>query len=44
MNKLLSNEMIASLCLELSLRFNAGITEGDALALVSGEAEYKEIM
>ena len=44
MNKLLSNEMIAALCLELSLLFHAGIPVGDALALLSEEADYKEIL
>ncbi len=44
MNQILSNEMIASLCLELSLLFHAGIPAGDALALLAEEADYKEIL
>ncbi|MCI8608782.1 MAG: type II secretion system F family protein [Firmicutes bacterium] len=42
--KILSNEMIASLTLELSLLLHAGVSMSDALALLSEETEYQEIL
>ena len=39
--KLLSNEEISSLCLELSLLFHAGVGAGDALSLLAEESDKK---
>ncbi len=44
MGKLISNESIASLTLELSMLLHAGISVGDTLALLEKEAEYKDIL
>ncbi|WP_425756481.1 type II secretion system F family protein [Ihubacter sp. rT4E-8] len=44
MKKILSNEMISSLTLEISLLLHAGIPVGDALSLLSEESEYKELL
>ena len=40
----ISNEETASLCLELSLLLHAGVGTGDALALLSEEGDYKELL
>ncbi len=44
MNSKVSNEEIASLCLELSLLLHAGITMGDALSLMAEEGECPEVL
>lgn len=44
MGKMISNESIASITLELSMLLHAGIGAGDALALLEEEAEYKDIL
>lgn len=46
MKKLLGNEEIAGLCLELSMLLRSGMIVGDALALLAGESqgERKELL
>lgn len=46
MKKAVSHEEISSLCLELSMLLHAGVTTGDALALLSEESdpEYREML
>ena len=46
MNKMISNEEIASLCMELSLLLHAGVGTGDALALLAEESDdtYKGML
>ncbi len=44
MKNTVSNENIASLTMELSMLFHAGVSAADALALLAGEEEYKEIL
>jgi len=46
MKKAVSHEEISSLCLELSMLLHAGVTTGDALALLSEESdpEYQEML
>ncbi len=44
MEKAISNEGIASLTLELSMLLHAGVSAGDALALLSAEDEYRELL
>lgn len=44
MKKAISNEGIASLTLELSMLLHAGVSAGDALALLSEEEEYRELL
>jgi len=46
MKKLISNEEIASLCLELSLLLHAGVGVGDALALLAEESDeqFKQML
>ena len=44
MKRLISNEDIASMCLELSLLLHAGVSTGDALALLSEEGNRKGVL
>lgn len=44
MNKILSNEMISSLMLEISMLLHAGVSVGDALALLAKESDYKDFL
>ena len=44
MKQKISNEEIASLCLELSLLLHAGVGTGDALSLLAEEGDYKELL
>ena len=44
MKQHISNEEIASLCLELSLLLHAGVGTGDALALLSEEGDCKALL
>ena len=44
MRSQISNEEIASLCLELSLLFHAGVSTGDALSLLAEEGLHKDIL
>ena len=44
MKRLISNEDIASLCLELSLLLHAGVSTGDALSLLSEEGDRRGML
>ena len=44
MKRLISNEDIASLCLELSLLFHAGVSTGDALSLLAEEGDRRGML
>ena len=44
MKRMISNEDIASLCMELSLLLHAGVSTGDALALLAEEGNLKEML
>ncbi len=44
MKRKLSNDEIASLCLELSLLFHAGVSTGDALSLLAQEEEHRGML
>ena len=44
MKSQISNEEIASLCLELSLLFHAGVSTGDALSLLAEEGLHRDIL
>lgn len=44
MKSQISNDEIASLCLELSLLFHAGVSTGDALSLLAEEGLHRDIL
>lgn len=44
MKRMISNEEIASLCMELSLLLHAGVGTGDALSLLAEEGEQKKLL
>lgn len=44
MSRRISNEEIASLCLELSLLLHAGVSTGDALSLLAEEGQSKDML
>ena len=44
MRTVISNEDLASLCLELSLLFHAGVSTGDALSLLAEEGDRRSML
>ena len=44
MKRLISNDDIASLCLELALLLHAGVSTGDALSLLAEEGDRRGML
>ena len=44
MSRQISNDDIASLCMELSLLLHAGVSTGDALSLLAEEGVYQNML